>query len=298
VPSDHSRGIVFILLAALAFSSMSVVVKLGGRELPLSMLVLARGAVSLGLSYAILRAGRIPVWGHQPKRLLLRAFFGLCALVLYFYALNVLPLAETTVLHYVNPIFTAIIAAVWLNERVDRRLLFAIALAFAGTVAIAQPAALFGGGAALSAAGIAAALTSAAFSACAYVTVRSLSRHESPEVIVFYFALVATPAPLPFAIANWVWPTLGGWLCLIAIGIGAQLGQMFLTRGLTLLPAARATTIGYFQIVLAAAWGWLVFDERPTRWTIAGALLIAVGTWLLLMRPAGAPTPTIGPTSS
>jgi drug/metabolite transporter (DMT)-like permease len=287
-----------LLLAALSFSSMSVVVKLGGRELPLAMLVLARGAVSLALTLAILRARDVAIWGHQPKRLLLRAFFGLGALVTYFYALTVLPLAETTVLHYLNPIFTALIAAVWLKERVDRRLLAAIALAFTGTVSIAHPAALFGSGAALPTAGVAAALLSAAFSAFAYVTVRSLSRSESPEVIVFYFALVATPAPLPFALADWVWPTLGGWLCLFAIGVGAQLGQMFLTRGLTLVPAARATTIGYVQIVLAAAWGWLVFGERPTQWTALGALLVAAGTWLLLTRPTGAATPAIGPTSS
>jgi drug/metabolite transporter (DMT)-like permease len=214
--------------------------------------------------------------------LLLRAFFGLCALALYFHALTVLPLAETTVLHYLNPIFTALIAAIWLKERIEWRLVVAIVLAFAGTIAITQPAILFGGGVALAAAGVVSAIASAAFSACAYVTVRTLSKSEAPEVIVFYFALVATPAPLPFAVADWMWPTLLQWCLLLAIGIGAQLGQMFLTRGLGLVPAARATAIGYVQIGFAAGWGYLVFGERPTPWVFVGALLVTLGTGLLL----------------
>jgi drug/metabolite transporter (DMT)-like permease len=68
-----------------------------------------------------------------------------------------------------------------------------------------------------------------------------------------------------------------------------------LTRGLTLVPAGRATTIGYVQIVLAAAWGWLVFEERPTAWTIVGALLVAGGTWLLLARPSSTVAPIVEP---
>lgn len=293
MPTDDRRGIAFLLLAALSFSSMSVVVKLAGRELPLAMLVLARGAVSLALTFALLRARGIAVWGKQPKVLLLRAFFGLCALALYFHALTVLPLAETTVLHYLNPIFTALIASIWLKERIEWRLVIAIVLAFAGTIAITQPAILFGGGATLAAAGVAAAIASAVFSACAYVTVRTLSKSEAPEVIVFYFAFVATPAPLPFAIADWVWPSLSQWGLLLAIGIAAQFGQMFLTRGLGLVPAARATAIGYVQIAFAAGWGFIVFGEQPTPWTLLGALLVTFGTGLLLWHPRN-PAPALG----
>lgn len=290
--TDDRRGVVFLLLAALSFSAMSVVVKLGGRELPLAMLVLARGAVSLVLSFWIVRSSGLSVWGNHPGRLLLRALFGLGALVLYFFALTVLPLAETTVLHYLNPVITALIAAFWLGERVDRRLVLAIALAFAGTIAVAQPSILFGSAEPLPVVGVAAALISAGFSAGAYVTVRSLRGREAPEVIVFYFALVATPAPLPFALASWVWPSLSGWLYLLAIGVAAQLGQMFLTRGLTLVPAGRATAIGYVQIVFAAIWGFFVFGEKPNEWSLLGALCVAAGTAILLSRPP--PGPVVG----
>ncbi len=151
-----------------------------------------------------------------------------------------------------------------------------------------RPGVLFGSGAALSASGVAAALGGATFSAFAYTTVRSLSRTEHPDVIVFYFSLVATPATLPFAAASWVWPSPRGWLILLGIGVSTQLGQVFLTRGLSLVPAGRGTTVGYIQIVFAAAWGWLLFHEPPTAWTIAGGALVMASTALLLSRRGSA----------
>lgn len=288
--SDDRRGVMLLLCSALGFSGMSVLVKLGGHVLPVAMLVLARGAVSLVLSIGMVARSGVPIWGNQPRRLVGRGLLGLGGLACFFYAVTALPLAEATVLHYMNPIFTAIVAAVWLGEKVDRRLVLAIAIALAGTILVVRPGALFGVHEALDWKGVAAALGGATFSAFAYTTVRSLSRTEHPDVIVFYFSLVATPATLPFAIADWQSPTPSGWLILIGIGVTTQFGQIFLTRGLTLVPAARGTTVGYIQIVFAATWGWLLFHESPTVWTFVGALLVVISTMLILTkRIANAP---------
>jgi drug/metabolite transporter (DMT)-like permease len=282
--SDERRGVLLLLCSALGFSAMSVLVKLGGHLLPVSMLVLARGAVSLVLSIGLVWRSGVPIWGKQPARLIGRGLLGLGGLACFFYAVTALPLAEVTVLHYMNPILTAVIAAVWLGEKIDRRLVLAISLALAGTLLVVRPGALFGVHEALSATGVAAALGGATFSAFAYTTVRSLSRTEHPDVIVFYFSLVATPATLPFAILDWKTPTPVGWLILIGIGVSTQFGQVFLTRGLTLVPAARGTTVGYIQIVFAATWGWLLFHEPPTVWTFVGAFLVVTSTMLILTR--------------
>jgi drug/metabolite transporter (DMT)-like permease len=287
--SDERRGVMLLLCSALGFSGMSVLVKLGGEVLPVAMLVLARGAVSLVLSVGMVLRSGVPIWGNEPRRLIGRGLLGLGGLACFFYAVTALPLAEATVLHYMNPILTAIVAAVWLGEKVDRRLVLAIAIALAGTILVVRPGALFGVHEALSWKGVAAALGGATFSAFAYTTVRSLSRTEHPDVIVFYFSLVATPATLPFAIADWQTPTASGWLILIGIGVTTQFGQIFLTRGLTLVPAARGTTVGYIQIVFAATWGWLLFHESPTVWSFVGALLVVISTMLILTkRTAGA----------
>lgn len=287
---DERRGVFLLILAALAFSAMSVLVKLAGRTLPVPMLVLARGAVTLVLSGTWLAVRRIPPWGNDKPRLLLRAAFGVGGLACFFFAVTRLPLAEVTVLHYMNPIFTAIVASIFLRESVDRRLLIAIVLAIGGTLTVTRPAFLFGGHSTLATAGVLAALGGALFSAFAYTTVRRLSRTDHPDVIVFYFALLAAPAVTPFAIASWRQPTGLGWVLLLGIGAATQMGQVFLTRGLALVPAARGTTVGYVQIVFASLWGTLAFGEKLNGWTLLGALLIVVAV-VVLLRGSSLATP-------
>lgn len=279
---DERRGETLLVLSALAFSAMSVQVKLAGRELPVAMLVLARGVVTLVMSVAWLSAKRIHPWGTNKLGLVQRALFGTGALACYFYAVDALPLAEATVLHYLNPVFVAVIAALFLGERADRRLLAAIALALTGTVLVARPGFLFGTAAPLGTLGVVVALGSAFLSACAYATVRKLARTEHADVIVFYFALFAAPIALPFALASWVWPSPSGWLLMLGLGVATQLGQTFMTRGLARVPAARGTTIGYVQIVFAASWGVLLFGEKLSGFTLLGAGLVVLAVVLLL----------------
>ena len=284
-PIEARRGVVLLILSALAFSAMSVQVKLAGHLLPLPMLILARGAVALAISIALLRAQGIGFWGHDKRNLILRALFGIGGLACFFYSLTVLPIAEATVLQYLNPVFTAVIAAVLLGERADRRLVVAIVLCLSGTVLVTRPGILFGASAPLPITGVCAAIGGAVCSAFAYATVRRLSRTEHADVIVFYFSLLATVVAVPFAVPTWQTPTLVGWLLLLGIGTATQLGQLTLTRGLARLPAARATTVGYVQIVFASTWGVLFFGEKLNAWTFAGAGLVVVEV-VLLFRPA------------
>jgi len=280
--SSERRGEALLVLSALAFSVMSVQVKLAGRELPVAMLVLARGVVTLVMSVTWLSVRRIRPWGTDKAGLVQRALFGTAALACYFYAVDALPLAEATVLHYLNPVFVAIIAALFLHEPIGARLVAAITVALVGTVIVARPGFVFGGASPLGAVGVLVALGSALFSACAYATVRRLARTEHSDVIVFYFAMFAAPIALPFALAHWVWPSPTGWLLMLGLGVATQLGQTFMTRGLALVPAARGTTIGYVQIVFAASWGVLLFHEALSAWTLVGAGLVVLAVVLLL----------------
>jgi drug/metabolite transporter (DMT)-like permease len=273
-----------LLAAVFFFSLMSVQVKLAGRTLPVEMLVLARGVVTLVLSYGWIRARNINPFGNDTKLLLLRGLLGLGGLSCFFYAVTALPLAEVTVIHYLNPIVATLLAAVWLGERVDRRLVIAIALSLVGTLCVTRPATLWGSVNELSRTGVVAAFGGALFSGCAYATVRRLSKTDSPHVIVFYLPLLAVPATLPFAIHAWVWPDLVGWLLLLGIGVSTQLAQVLFTKGLIHIPAGRGTTVGYVQIVYAAGWGYLLFGEAPKLWTVVGAALIVGGTSTLLRR--------------
>jgi drug/metabolite transporter (DMT)-like permease len=266
-------------MAALDFAAMGALVKLLGARLPTAEIVLARAGVSLAISFAQVRRAGVRPLGRRRGLLLLRGLVGTAGLACVFAALARLPLAEATMIQYLHPVTTALLAALVLRERAGGGLVASLALGAAGVLLVARPAALLGGaGSGLDPLGLALAVAGALLSSCAYVTVRKLTETEHPLAIVLAFPLVATPAALPFALAGWVWPRGVEWLLLLGVGVVAQLGQVSLTRGLALEPAARATALSYLQVVFAAMLGLALFGDVPDAAACAGALLILAGT--------------------
>ena len=271
----------YMLLSALTFSVMSLLVKRVGENLPFEEIVMARAVVSLVLSGVVLKRSGVSLWGQNRRILVLRGFFGFAGLMCFYYALTRLPLADATLIQYMHPVFTAILAALFLGERAGYGLAAALGLSIGGVLLVTRPDAIFGAGeTALATWPVIVALLGAFFSASAYVVVRYLGQSEHPLVIVFYFPLVTIPAVLPFVAMDFVWPTGEEWLLLLGVGVFTQFGQISITRGLLSEPAGRATAIAYVQVLFAAFWGYLFFSEIPNAFTGAGALLILGGTVL------------------
>lgn len=271
-----------MVVSALSFSLMGVCVKQVGGRIPVAEVVFARAIVSVALSWWLLHRAGIPAWGKRRWLLIWRGAIGTAALVCVYAALAALPLAAATVLQYLYPPFTALLAWLMLGEPIGKRVLAAMALGWLGVLLVAQPAGLLQGGATLAVVPVLIAVAGALFTAFAYVSVRSLGTSEHPLVIVFYFPLVALPLSLPLVALNPVLPTPAELLWLVGVGVFTQLGQVYLTRSLTALPAARATAISYVQVLFAGGWGWLLFGESIDSWTIAGAGLVLAATLVSL----------------
>ncbi len=283
-PTDRS-GLLQMAQAAFWFALMSLLVKLAGERMPTMQVVFGRGCVTLVLSAAMLLQARISPFRTRPGLLLLRGLFGSTALICFYAAVVHLPLAEATVIQQTSPLFTALLAAWLLQERLQARVLGSIALCLCGVILIARPAAVFGAGLApdfpwqFAFVGV----LGAVLSSFAYVTVRSLGRHHHPLVVVFYFPVVTVPLSAPFALTDWAPLDGAGLGLLIAIGVVTQFGQIALTKGLSRAPAGRATAVGYLQIAFAALLGIGAFGTMPdaASWSgialIVGSLLIGVG---------------------
>jgi drug/metabolite transporter (DMT)-like permease len=276
-----------MVASAFFFSLMGVCVKLVGSRIPAVEVVLARAIVSLVLSWWLLQRAGIDPWGQRRLLLIWRGAIGTLALLCVYQALAQLPLAAATVLQYSYPTFTALLAWLHLGEAIGRRVIAAVALGWLGVLLLAHPPALLNlaQGASLPTLPVAIALLGALSTAIAYVSVRSLRHSEHPLVIVFYFPLVALVLSLPPVLLNPVLPTPWELLWLLGVGLCTQLGQVTLTRGLTALPAARATAISYVQVAFAVLWGWLLFGERLDGATLAGAALV-LGATLISGRPS------------
>ena len=268
---------------AFFFSLMSLLVKVAGQRLPSQEIVLARAAIMLVLTYAALRRAGVPLWGTERRLLVVRGLVGFVGLSGFYYAVVHVPLADATVIQYMNPIFAALIAVPVLGERVRLREAASVLVSLVGVVLVMRPTFLLGsvGAAPLDPVAVGIGLVGALGSGSAYVFVRKLGATEHPLVIIFYFALVSTLAALPLGLFGALWPTPLEWLVLLGVGVTTQLGQVSITRGLMLERAGRATGVGYLQIVFAALWGALFFAEYPDAGTVLGALLI-VGSTLAL----------------
>lgn len=283
------RGVALMLASAFGFSVMSLLVKLASRELPAMEIVFVRSVFMIAAAVALaLRAGA-PLLGVDRRTLAARGLVGATAMCLLYWGLGRLPLGDATTVHYTAPVWTALTAAWLLGERIRASVVAGVAASLAGVVLVARPMAL-AGGAAVDAPAVAAVLASALLSGLAYTLVRKLRATDAPMTIILWLSAAGLVASMPFAFTGtWRWPSAGVWAVLAGIGAATLVGQISLTYGLRLLEAGTATTIGYAQIVLAFAWGALVFGERPSAGAVAGALLVLASVALVARRAATSP---------
>ena len=283
VPSSETgQGVRCLILSSLAFSLMTVCVKQLDGRLPVPEIVLSRALISVGLTGVGLHRARVSPWGQHKGWLLARGVSGSLALLCFFEAITSLPLASATVLQYTYPTFTALAAGIILGEQLRRSIAAAVLLGWIGITLVAQPDWFNEGIGRLPTTSVLIALGGALFTALAYVCVRHLSSREHPLVIILYFPILSIPLTLPMVIRNGVMPHGGEWLLLLSIGVLTQLGQIWVTRGLGMMPAAQATSINYVQVVFAALWGYLWFSEGLTLWVVIGGMLVLASTLVSL----------------
>ena len=272
------KGIRFLIGSGLAFSLMSVCVKAIGGRIPISELVFVRATISIIITRFFLYKNKINPWGYQKRLLIIRGLLGTVALFCIFKALTILPIATATVIQYIYPTFTVISAYIILKEFISRRIVYSIIIGWIGILLVSQPEFTTNSNVQETILAIIIAIFGALMTSLAYICVRKLSSREHPLVIIYYFPLVSIPLSIPFVINDFVLPTGTDWFWIIGIGIFTQIGQLFITEGLTLLPAGQATSLNYSQVIFASIWGVLIFQEAITSSVYVGGICVLIST--------------------
>ena len=199
----------------------------------------------------------------------------------FFYALGQLPLAETLVLSFLAPTFVALFGMLLLKEPVDRRIVGALAVGFAGTLIVA-----LGGseeGAARSWTGVAAAFGSAVLYALSVVLLRQRAQRDKFMHIVIFQNVGPMVLITPFGAAVWQ-PVAGphvAWFLLM--GVLGVIGHVLMATAFAKAQAARLAPLEYTALIWAALLGYAVFGEVPTLATLGGGALI-IGAALITSR--------------
>lgn len=275
----------FMLLSSLGFALMGVCVKLAGEQgVPLMQIIAARAFISLLISGAILKQQGIAFLGQQKFWLAMRGITGTLALMCVYYSVLNIPYAEATVIQYLNPLFTACLAALVLHEKLHAATVIALLVSFIGLLLVMQPEMLFADNkTAYATHYYLFALLGAIISAVAYVIVRHLTATENANVIIFYFPLIALPVSLLWSWNNFIIPDAYTGLLLVLVGVFTQIGQWGITKGMQFANAGKAMSFSYIQIVFAFVLGVVVFNEVPTLIAFMGMALIVIATLMSLL---------------
>jgi drug/metabolite transporter (DMT)-like permease len=271
-----------MVTSAFLFAAMGVAVKTASRTLPNPMVVFLRSV--MGLTFLMPWAVRVGPAGLRTAALaehVVRGFAGLGAMC-FFYAIAHMRLADAVLLNYSLPLFMPFVAWLWLKEPIPGRLFGPLLIGFLGLVLILKPGLDLFNPVAL--VGVLAAL----FAALAQTGIRRLSLTEPTTRIVFYFALISTVFSAFPLLAAWKTPTPALWGVLLALGLFATAGQLFLTRAYAHAPAAEVGPFIYTSVVFAALFDWLVWGKLPDGLSVAGALLV-VTAGILTLRQIPAP---------
>jgi drug/metabolite transporter (DMT)-like permease len=273
-------GIGYRLASVVAFATMGALIKLAeARGATIAELLFARQAAALPVVLGAVVAGP-GLASLRTKRLgahATRTAIGLSSMTCMFGTLLLLPLAEATTMQFAAPLFATILGALALREPTGFHRWTAVLLGFVGILVVTQP-----GSGHIPLLGAMTGLAAAFLSATVSILLRRLGRTEPATTIVFYFSLLSLPVLLPFLIATGSPHDWSNWAILIGVGLVGGVGQIAMTRSLTLAPVAVVVPMDYSGLIWATLFGYLLFDTLPSTSTWLGAPII-IGSGLYIV---------------
>ncbi len=276
---NPARGALLVSGAALMFASMGVLVRFASQQMANEQVVFLRNLFGLLILLPVLmqRGVNISLKTSRPLLHLARSLFGLAAMYCFFYALANLALADAVLLNFTAPLFIPFIALLWLQERVSRHVVAAIAIGFCGILFILKP------GSGLYSSVALVGLASGCFAAFAMVCLRKLSATDPPLRVVVYYGVICSSVSAVPMLWHWQTPPLIPVLQMAAAGMFATAGQYLLSKGYGYAPAAQIGPFTYASVVFAAGYGWFFWAEVPDWMSLSGTLLV-VSAGILAMQ--------------
>ena len=279
--SKNILGLFYMLISVTFFSLMDVLVKVTG-EYALGEILFFRSLFGLIPIFFLIPKNRLKNFYKTQKISLhfYRSLFGTIAMASIFIALRNLELAETVAMTFAGPIFVTLFSIFFLSEKVRLTRWSAVIIGFVGVIFISRPgfetANIFYVFPIIFCLGFAA--------VC--ILIRKLTLYgESVWLIAFYFTLVSGLvglATLPFG--GWLIPTKIDFILLALIGIFGSVANLLLTQSYKLAEVSLTTPLKYLALIYAIAFGFFIFQEIPSFYTILGAGLIVVSSLIIFTR--------------
>lgn len=272
-PDRPLLGMGLRIVGATGFAIMAALLKAASERGAATVELLfyrSAGALPLVFLWAAAGPGLASLRTRRPAAHLTRSAIGLATMFFTFGALSLLPLGEATTITYTAPIFSTILSALILHERIGAYRWGAVIVGFAGMMLVVRP-----GGSDLPLLGVALAIASAFGNSAVMITLRQIGKTETTAAIVFWFTCGCT------LVCAMLLPIFGHihdattYALLLGAGLFGGVAQISMTGSLRFAPVSVVVPLDYLQIIWATIFGWIIFASPPVAWTLAGAALIA-----------------------
>ncbi len=271
-----------MLFASFCFAIMGAMAKELSTQMDSLEVVFFRnviGVILIGVTFLKMPVKQV---GGKPFLLFFRGLMGFMALVAFFYNIAHISLADAMTFSRTSPIFTALLAFLFLKEKLGTKEIFALVFGFIGIVFIMKP-----NGLQLELTDILG-LLSGVGAALAYTSVKELKKYYDTRVIVLSFMLVGTIGPLllmvfndalhvEFLKATFIIPDLGMWVYIIGLGVSATVAQIYMTKAYGATKAGIVGAVSYANILFSLIIGVMLGDALPDFWGAFGIILVVVG---------------------
>lgn len=271
--SATARGLLWVFLAGLTFVIFIVIVRFVGSSLHPVQAAFIRYALGIVvIAPLFMRRGVKLLHTNHLGRHALRGCVHAVGVMLWFFAVTRLPIAETTALSFTSPIFVVLGAVLFLDERLTLVRVLSVVSGFIGVLIILRP------GFSVFNLGAVAMLVAAPMFAASKLLVKFLVRSDSSGTVVAHLAIFATLTMLVPAMLVWQTPSMLDVLLLLGTAVFATASHLCMARGLALIDVSVSQPVEFLQIVWSTLFGLALFSESPSLWVWVGAAVIVLGT--------------------
>lgn len=281
--SQNSQAILFMLISMASFSMMTTVIRLLANNMHSTQMVFMRNIFSLLIIIGVVLAMHRKIPSFKTQRLsrhFWRGTIGFCAMSLWFHAITLLPLTLATAISFITPVLSTIIAIIFLGEKAGIRRWSAIIAGFIGVLVVLRP------DTGTMDSNVFLVLFSSIFMAIAGTMVKSLTRTESPETIVYYMSLFMTLWSIIPAMFFWQEIQLNSISLIFLVAVFSTVAHLSLTRAFMRADIVVLMPFDFTRLIFTAILAYFMFGEVMDEQTITGAIIIVASAVYIAHREA------------
>ncbi|MEK9813276.1 MAG: DMT family transporter [Paracoccaceae bacterium] len=274
-------GILWMVLTGLLFLGVTVLVKILGPRVPAPEAAFLRYLLGLVLLIPMLKTSlKDKLDSVLWFNFIARGIFHTLAVVLWFFAMTQIPIAEVTAMNYLSPVYVALGAVLFLKEKMAIRRVLAVIFALVGALVILRP------GFREVSVGHVAMMGTAIFFAGSYLFAKHLTNRVSAETVVIMLSILVTIGLFPLAYIVWVPPRVDELMILFGVAVLATLGHYTMTKAFMAAPVTVTQPVTFLQLIWAISVGALFFNENIDPFVIAGGIIIVSSVSFMTWREA------------